>query len=133
MKVLTFGTFDLIHPGHIAYLKFAKEQGSYLYTIVATDLISERIKERQNIYKENKRLESIKNLKISDKVIIGSKDNPLGLVKDINPDIIVLGYDQRAPIKELIKIIPNLKIIRAPKFKPEIFKSSLIKQNAKLN
>jgi len=133
MKVITFGNFDIIHPGHIAYLKFAKLQGSKLYTIVATDYFSEKIKGRVNINKEDKRKQDIIKLNIADVVLLGSKTNPFESILKIKPDVIVLGYDQKAPINEIKKLFPKIKILKAPEFKPSIFKSSIIKKNAKLN
>jgi FAD synthetase len=42
--VMTFGTFDLLHPGHLHYLSEAKKLGDYLITIVARDATVERLK-----------------------------------------------------------------------------------------
>lgn len=36
-KVMTFGTFDVFHPGHLYYLREAKKLGNYLVTVVARD------------------------------------------------------------------------------------------------
>ncbi len=129
MKILTFGNFDFIHPGHVHYLEFAKKQGGELYTVVASDEISEKIKNRKNIFNQNQRIKYIKNLKISDKVLKGSNKNPFKILIEIKPDIIVLGYDQKAPIKNIKALLPKCKILRAPEFKSHVFKSSLIKQN----
>jgi cytidyltransferase-like protein len=129
LKVLTFGNFDFIHPGHIHYLNFAKKQGSKLFTVVASDEISEKIKQRKNVFNQNQRIQQIKRLKISDEVLKGSNKNPFQILIQIKPDIIVLGYDQKAPIKNIKDLLPNSKIIRAPEFKSYAFKSSLIKKN----
>jgi len=129
LKVLTFGNFDFIHPGHIHYLNFAKKQGSKLFTVVASDEISEKIKQRKNVFNQNQRIQQINRLKISDEVLKGSNKNPFQILIQIKPDIIVLGYDQKAPIKNIKDLLPNSKIIRAPEFKSHAFKSSLIKKN----
>ena len=129
MKVITFGNFDFIHPGHIHYLQYAKKQGQKLYTIVASDELSEKIKNRKNVFNQNQRFKQIQDLKISDKVIKGSKNNPFEILNKIKPDIIVLGYDQKAPIKQIKILLPKCKILRAPEFKSHIFKSSIIKNN----
>ena len=129
MKVITFGNFDFVHPGHIHYLEFAKKQGNKLYTIVASDELSEKIKKRKNVFNQNQRFKQIQNLNISDKVIKGSKNNPFEILNKINPDIIVLGYDQKAPIKQIKILLPKCIILRAPEYKSHIFKSSIIKKN----
>ena len=130
MKVLTFGTFDIVHPGHIFYLEYAKSQGSLLYTVIASDYISENLKQRKNIYNQKDRMQHIEKLNIADVIIAGSNTNPLAILNKIQADIIVLGHDQKAPIEAIQKALPLTKILRAPKFKDHIFKSSLIKKNA---
>jgi len=129
LKVLTFGNFDFIHPGHIHYLNFAKTKGEKLYTVVASDELSEKIKNRKNIFNQNQRVKQVEKLKIADKVLKGSSHNPFQILIEIKPDIIVLGYDQKAPIQKIKTLLPKTQIIRASKFKSHAFKSSLIKKN----
>lgn len=134
MKILTFGTFDILHIGHINYLKQAKKinENAELWVIVSRDINAEKIKQKKLIHNENERLEIIKNLKIVDKAILGEKQNIFKSVKKINPDIVVLGYDQK-PINEILekKFIEqkiNAKIIRAKPFKEHKSKSSKIRK-----
>lgn len=129
MKVLTFGNFDFIHPGHISYLNFAKQQGGQLYTVVASDQISEKIKQRKNIFNQTQRILQIQKLQIADFVIAGHNKDPFKILLKIKPDIIVLGYDQKAPITVIQNFLPEVKILRAPEFKKHVYKSSLIKKN----
>ena len=55
MKVITFGTFDLLHIGHINILKNAKSLGDELIVGVSTDKFSIEKKNRKPIYNENDR------------------------------------------------------------------------------
>jgi FAD synthetase len=130
--VLTFGTFDLLHPGHLHFLKQAKKYGDKLTVVVSRDCHVEQFKNRTPRLKEKDRLKMIKSLKIVDLAILGDrKFNYEHLVKKIKPDIIALGYDQEPESTETIKqrlarynLYP--RIIRLKPYKPEKYKSSLL-------
>jgi len=97
-KVLVAGTWDIIHPGHIALLSKAKEIGQVI-VIVARDSTVKRIKGREPIIPENQRLMVIKNLKQVDEAFLGYEGEDLmRVVLNIKPDIILLGPNQ--PISE---------------------------------
>lgn len=64
--VITFGTFDLIHSGHIHFLQQAKTYGDRLITIIARDHNVLKFKGRLPNYNEQQRLENIKKLNIAD-------------------------------------------------------------------
>jgi len=122
--VLTFGTFDLAHPGHIAYLTEAKSYGDYLITVIARDTnISKSV-----LHSEKQRKKQIENLNIADKVVLGSTTNKLEVIAKYKPDIICLGYDQIANETQLAQVT-NAKIIRCKSFKPHVFKSKLLKKH----
>jgi FAD synthetase len=111
--VMATGTFDLLHPGHGLYLKKAKELGgknSKLVVVVARDSTVIK-KKRIPIINENQRLEMIKMLKHVDEAYLGYEDNMFKIVKEINPDIIAIGFDQSFDINELKKNLKNQNII----------------------
>ena len=122
--VMTFGTFDLAHPGHISYLTQAKQHGDYLITVIARDT---NLKKKA-LHSEQERLNQIKKLDIANKVILGSNTNKLEVIKKYNPDVICIGYDQEVNIEKL-KQLTNAKIIRLESFKPHVFKSKLLKKH----
>lgn len=135
MKVLTFGTFDIFHIGHLNYLKQAREIAGKgeLHVIVSRDINAEKLKAKKLIHNEDERLEIIKQLRIIDKAILGEKENIFEAVKKINPDIVVLGYDQ-LPSDEILKEKfsehkINAKIIRARPHKESSSKSSKIRKS----
>ncbi|MDR2873900.1 MAG: FAD synthase [Methanobrevibacter sp.] len=110
--VMATGTFDLLHPGHGLYLKKAKELGgenSKLVVVVARDSTVMK-KKRIPIINENQRLELIKMLKTVDEAYLGYEDNMFKIVKEINPDIIAIGYDQSFEIEELKKSLKSQNI-----------------------
>ncbi len=128
-KVITLGTFDVIHPGHIHMLKEAKSLGDFLIAVVARDEISAQVKENPPIFDEKERLKSVKKLNIADKVILGNLgEDRYKAINDEGVDIVALGYDQVAFVDKLREHIrPEVKIIRLKPYKPEMYKSSKIK------
>ncbi len=133
LNVLTFGSFDHIHPWHEYYLKQASKYGNKLITIVASDENIKKIKSMAPLHSLNERIESLRNLKISEIIEPGSNSNPMKWLEIYKPHVICLGYDQRWKFverlpEELKKIWFKSKIIRSPSYKPDIFKSSLLKK-----
>lgn len=128
-KVMVFGTFDVLHPGHTHMLKEAKEYGDYLVVVVARDKTVEVVKRRKPVYTEDLRITNLQNLGIADQVILGGGDDKHEIVKTINPDVVALGYDQRFFIDDLEDVLhDNAKIVRLAPFFPEKYKSSKMQQ-----
>ncbi|MDQ7023324.1 MAG: adenylyltransferase/cytidyltransferase family protein [Candidatus Gracilibacteria bacterium] len=121
-----------VNKGHEYYLNEAKKYGDKLITIVATDKNIENFKKFKPNNNQKQRIEDIKNLNISDKVIAGNEDNPMKWISIYSPKIICLGYDQRGFVEKLKKhIIDNnldIEIIRIGSHNPETYKSSLLKK-----
>jgi len=113
------GTFDLLHMGHIYYLKEAKKLGDTLVVVVATDSTVRKLK-HEPITPQEIRLSLIKELKIVDEAYLGHEDDIYAIVEEIKPDIIALGYDQihdeTAIQNELKKRKLQAKIVRLPKY-----------------
>ena len=114
------GTFDILHMGHIYYLKEAKKLGDTLIVIVACDSTVRKMK-HEPVTSEKMRLQLIKELKIVDDAYLGKKDDIYKIVEEIKPDIIALGYDQIHDEKiirqNLEKKNINSKIVRLSKYK----------------
>jgi FAD synthetase len=109
VKVMATGTFDLLHLGHIYYLKEAKSLGDRLAVVVATDSTVRRLK-HEPINPEKIRLELIKELKIVDEAYIGYEEDMYEIVKEIKPDIIALGFDQLHDEETIKKELKKRKI-----------------------
>ena len=92
--LLDGGVFDIIHPGHIHTLNAAKALGDVLVVAVATDKTAQKMKKRPPLHNQELRRELVSYLSMVDKAIIGHEDDIFETVKEIKPDIIVLGYDQ---------------------------------------
>ena len=124
-KVMVFGTFDIIHPGHLYLFEEAKKLGDTLTVIVARDQTVLEVKGRAVQNDENARLKNIENLHIADKVILGNLADKYQVIKEEKPEIIALGYDQRAFVDSLNETLDSkTKIIRLKPFKEDIYKSS---------
>jgi FAD synthetase len=128
-KVLVFGTFDRLHPGHLYFLKQAKKYGR-LFVLVARDKTVKKNKGKLPKHKENERLRKVIQTSLTTSVFLGSLKNKYAVLKKIKPDIICLGYDQKFFIDNLPKKIKafglKTKIIRLKAYKPNIYKSSKI-------
>ena len=125
IKVIAFGTFDIVHPGHIHMLTEAKQYGDYLIVVVARDQTVCEVKGRLPKNNEDIRLKNITDLNIADKVTLGCLDDHYQIIREVDPDIVALGYDQRAFVDNLSKAIrPDAKIVRLVPYQPEVFKSS---------
>jgi FAD synthetase len=120
VKVMATGTFDILHPGHIYFLKEAKKLGDLLVVVVATDSTVRKLK-HEPVNPEQIRLDLIKELKIVDKAYLGYENDIYEILKEIKPDIITLGYDQlhdeKSIEKELKKRNIKAKVIRLKEYK----------------
>ncbi len=116
-KVLIGGTFDILHPGHIYYIKEASKYG-LVYAVVATDRNVKKIKGREPILPQEHRLELVSSIKYVYKAFLGDERDLMKPIEQIKPDLVILGPDQ--PINEEVilrranKLNLNLEVIRLP-------------------
>lgn len=106
VKVVATGTFDLIHMGHIYFLKEAKKLGNTLAVVVATDSTVRALK-HEPINPEKTRLNIVKELKVVDEAYLGHKKDMYKIVEKIKPDVIALGYDQIHDEEKIKKDLKN--------------------------
>lgn len=126
--VMVFGTFDILHRGHLSFFQQARKFGNYLIVVVARDANVFKIKNRPPLLGERIRVSALKKVKFIGKVILGGKNDPLEIVENIKPKAILLGYDQKTRVVELEKKLQkrglDVEIHRAKAYKPRIYKSS---------
>ena len=129
-KVIIFGTFDVIHPGHIHMFKEAKAYGDYLVVVISRDPIACQVKGKMPTYNESVRLENVKKLGIADKVRLGCLgENRYQAIDEEKPDIVALGYDQKAFVDDLTEAVDDyVQIVRLQPYLPNIYKSSKLKE-----
>lgn len=133
-RILVFGTFDGLHPGHVNFFRQAKALANNpeLVVSVARDANVKKIKGRLPKQAEKVRLKFVKKNSLVDLAVLGALRNYLSHIVQVKPDIIALGYDQKKYTDGLKEKLSNLglkvKIIRLKAYKPERFKSSIIKK-----
>lgn len=91
--VFTNGCFDLIHIGHVRYLREAKKLGDILIIGLNSDLSVRTLKPLRPIIPEHQRAEVLSSLEMVDYVVIFNEDTPYEMIKRINPDVLVKGGD----------------------------------------
>ena len=130
--VLAGGVFDIIHPGHIHTLNAAKALGDVLVVAVATDKTTKKMKKRPPLHSQELRCELVSSLSMVDKAVVGHEDDIFETVKEIKPDIIVLGYDQIHQEKFIDdgckRINLNIEIVRLQSPVPDLSSSEIQKE-----
>lgn len=92
--VFTNGCFDILHVGHVRYLKASKKCGDVLIVGVNSDSSVKNLKgPTRPINNENDRAEIISELGFVDYVILFSENSPAKLLEEIKPDIYTKGAD----------------------------------------
>ena len=133
--VLAGGVFDIIHPGHIHTLNAAKALGDVLVVAIATDKTAQKMKKRSPLHSQELRYELVSSLSMVDVAVIGHEDDIFETVKDVKPDVIVLGYDQVHQEKFISdgckRINLDVKIVRLETPIPELSSSDIEKEYGK--
>lgn len=92
--VMTNGCFDILHAGHVSYLKAARKLGDRLIVAVNTDASVQRLKgEKRPIVPEDQRMAVLSALDSVDWVVPFSEDTPQRVIGEILPDLLVKGGD----------------------------------------
>ena len=91
--VFTNGCFDIIHTGHIKYLRQAKSLGDILVIGLNSDTSVSRIKPKRPVNPQEQRAEVLASLEMVDYVTLFDDDTPYELIKYLKPDILVKGGD----------------------------------------
>ncbi len=92
--VFTNGCFDLIHTGHVRYLKIAKSYGDTLVVAINSDESIRRIKgEKRPIMPQEERAEVLAALFMVDFVTVFEEDDPHRVITELMPDVLVKGGD----------------------------------------
>lgn len=130
MRVLLFGTFDRLHPGHRFVINEALKRGDHaeggksVSVVVARDRNVERIKGRLPEQPEDERMQALTSAFPSVSVIPGDPNDFLTPIRAVRPDLILLGYDQELPPGVRAADLP-CPVERLPAYRPKKFKSSL--------
>lgn len=110
--VFTNGCFDILHFGHISYLRKAKSFGDILVVGLNSNDSVRRLKgDLRPINDESDRAQILRELECVDFVIIFDEDTPIDLIKKIRPDILVKGADYKG--KEVVgsEIVKDVRLV----------------------
>ncbi len=92
--VFTNGCFDIIHAGHVGYLKEARKQGDRLIVAINDDASVTRLKGKgRPINSIDRRMAVVSGLESVDWVVSFSEDTPEKLLQDVKPDVLIKGGD----------------------------------------
>lgn len=133
-RVMVFGTFDRIHPGHKFLFKEAGRYGKKLIAVVARDSVVRRLKNKYSTESERVRIRALRRISGISRAVLGDKkEGEYLVIRKYRPGIICLGYDQKALKADLQNRmrngkIPKVRLVVLPAFKPQKYHSSLIKK-----
>jgi len=92
--VFTNGCFDILHVGHVRYLAAARSQGDVLVVGLNSDASVRSIKpENRPIVSQNQRAEVLAGLECVDYITVFNEPDPLKIIKELKPDVLVKGGD----------------------------------------
>ena len=130
-RVITYGTFDLLHYGHINLLKRAKSYGDYLIVVLSTDEFNWKSKQKKSYFDYEKRKQLLEAIRYVDLVI--PEDSWEQKITDINQyhiDVFVMGDDWAGKFDFVAKET-NVEVVYLPRT-PEI-STSQIKDDLSFN
>lgn len=92
-RVITFGTFDLFHIGHLNILKRCKEHGTYLIVGVSSDELN-KSKGKKSVIPLNERIKIVESIKYVDEVFVEeSLEKKNDYIKQYNANLLIMGDD----------------------------------------
>ena len=118
-RIITYGTFDLLHYGHINLLKQAKEKGDYLIVGLSTDEFNWIEKKKKSYFSYEKRKQLLEAIRYVDLVIPENTwDQKISDITNMEVDIFVIGDDWVGKF-DFLKKVTNAQVIYLPRT-PEI-------------
>ncbi len=122
---MVFGVFDGLHEGHQYFLRLAQTLCDELVVVVAVDEAVRALKGRVPKHSNGDRIAAIRNFNPAT-VVVSGDDTPgqWSALKTYVPDVVFLGYDQKA-IAGALKDIP-MPFVFLEAHRPEEYKSSLL-------
>ena len=114
-RVITFGTFDVLHVGHVNILERARALGDHLAVGVSSDALNIKKKGRAPVYSQRDRLKIIESLRFVDEVFVEeSLERKRDYILDHDADILVMGNDWEGRFDEFQDICEVVYLPRTP-------------------
>jgi cytidyltransferase-like protein len=134
VRVMVFGTFDIVHKGHTNLFEQARTLAAHPYLIVsiARDASVLRIKGTAPRHTEVQRLAQVAAHPLVHEAVLGDAEGYMSHIVAAQPDIIALGYDQQGEYVEHLErdlrgAGLSTRVVRLQAFEPEIYKTSKLR------
>lgn len=138
MRIMVFGTFDMIHEGHEDLFRQARalrlrsgqaQDKPHLIVSVARDSAAKRVKGREPHNMERARLAAVAAHELVDEAVLGDEEGYVRHIVAARPDIIALGYDQEGEYvegleRDLTSVGLSTKVVRLKAYHPDVHKTS---------
>ena len=125
-KVITYGTFDLLHYGHINLLRRAKEQGDYLIVALSTDEFNWNEKRKKCYFTYDQRKKLLEAIRYVDLVIPEENwEQKVSDVKEFRVDTFVMGDDWEGKFDFLKEFCEVVYLPRTPEISTTQIKQEL--------
>ena len=129
-RIITYGTFDLLHYGHINLLKRAKELGDYLIVALSTDEFNRYSKNKECYFSFENRKKMLESIRYVDLVIPeNSWEQKISDIKTYNIDIFVMGDDWINKFDFLKSFCEVVYLPRTPEISTTRIKGDLKNEN----
>ena len=113
--VITFGTFDVFHVGHLRVIERAAELGDRLVVGVSSDALNLRKKDRAPVFSEGERLAIVAALKPVDEVFLEeSLEQKRDYIVQFGADVLVMGDDWKGRFDHLSEVCEVVYLPRTP-------------------
>ena len=113
--IITFGTYDLLHVGHIRLLSRARELGDRLVVGVSSDQLNFSKKNKYPEFSQQERMEIISMIKVVDQVFLEeSLELKASYLKEYEADILVMGDDWEGKFDHLSSLCQVVYLPRTP-------------------
>ena len=131
-KVVVFGIFDGIHEGHRDLFKQAKKHGDELIVIVGSDPSAIRLKNKTPRYTQDERSGLVMREELVSEVFLGDVElSTYCVLRELDPDVICLGYDQRELAQDLQRWMAEqarrIPVVTLQPFRPGHMHNSLLR------
>jgi len=114
-RIITFGTFDVFHVGHVKILERAKSEGDYLIVGVSSDDLNFQKKSRYPIYSQQDRVKILESLRFVDEVFIEeSLELKAEYIQTHNAHLLVMGDDWAGRFDDMKKFCEVKYLPRTP-------------------
>lgn len=129
-KVITYGTFDLLHYGHINLFQRAKQLGDYLIVALSTDEFNTKEKNKKCYFSYEERKKLVEAIRYVDLVIPeetwGQKKSD---IREFKVDVFVMGDDWKGRFDDLCDLCEVVYLERTPEISSTQIKENIYKAN----